>query len=60
MDKALWELEKDVEFKAGGNKEYEVEAIIDSAMYDQQANSDQMPDLYYFVLWNDYSEEENT
>ncbi len=49
VDKALLEPEKEIEFEAGDNKEYEVEAIIDSAVYDQQAN-DQMPGLYYLVL----------
>ncbi len=43
--KALPEPEKELEFDAGGNKEYEVEAIIDSAVYGQKAN-DQMPGLY--------------
>ncbi len=33
VDKALLEPEKDVEFEAGGNKEYEVEAIINNAVY---------------------------
>ncbi len=33
VDKALLESQKDVEFEAGGNKEYEVEVIIDSAVY---------------------------
>ncbi len=47
MDKALPEPEK--EFEAGDNKEYEVKAIIDSAVYGQQANN-QMPGLYYLVL----------
>ncbi len=55
--KALPEPEK--EFEAGDNKEYEVKAIINSAMYGQQANN-QMPGLYYLVLWKDYPEEENT
>ncbi len=59
MDKALPEPEKDLEFVAGGDKEYEIEAIIDNAMYDQQANN-QMPGLYYLVLWKSYPEEENT
>ncbi len=56
MDKALSEPEK--EFEAGYNKEYEVEAIIHSAVYGQQTN-DQMPGLYYLVLWKGYPEEEN-
>ncbi len=59
VDTALSEPEKDLEFEAGDNKEYEIEAIINSAMYGQQANSDQMPGLYYLVLWNGYAEEEN-
>ena len=51
MDKALPELEKKLEFKAGDNKEYEVKTIIDNAMYGQQTNhSNQIPGLYYFVL----------
>ncbi len=59
VDKALPEPEKEFEFEAGDNKEYEVEAIIDSAVYAQQAN-DQIPGLYYLVLWKSYLEEENT
>ncbi len=59
MDKALPEPEKDLEFETGGDKEYEVEAIIDSATYGQQAN-DPMPGLYHLVLWKSYPEEENT
>ncbi len=38
VDKALPEPEKDLEFEVGGNKEYEVEAIIDSIVYGQQTN----------------------
>ncbi len=49
VDKALPKPEKDVEFKVGGNKEYKVEAIIDSVVYSQQANSNQRPSFYYFV-----------
>ncbi len=58
-NKTLIELKKELEFEARGNKKYEVKAIIDSAVYDQQTNN-QMPDLYYLVLWKGYSEEENT
>ncbi len=60
MDKALLEPEKDVEFEAGGNKEYKVKVIIDSIVYGQQANSDQMPGLYYVFLWKGYPEKKNT
>ncbi len=59
MDKALPEPKKEVEFEAGDNKEYKVEAIIGSAVHGQQANG-QMPGLYYLVLWKGYPEEENT
>ncbi len=38
MDKVLPEPKKDLEFEAGGDKEYEVKAILDSMVYNQQAN----------------------
>ncbi len=60
VDKALLKVEKDVEFEARGNKAYEVKAIIISTVYSQQANSNQIPGLYYLVSWNDNPEEENT
>ncbi len=60
VDKALSEPEKDVEFKARSNKEYEVKAIIDSTVYDQQTNNNQIPSLYYLISWNGYPEEKNT
>ena len=59
VDKALPKPEKGLEFEAGINKKYEVKAIIDSAMYSQQANN-QIPGLYYLVLWKGYPEKENT
>ncbi len=59
-NKALPEAEKELEFEAGGDKEYEVEVIFDSTVYGQQANSNQMPGLYYLILWKGYPEEENT
>ncbi len=59
-NKALPELGKELKFEIGGNKEYEVEAIINSVVYSQQANSNQMPGLYYLVLWKSYPEKENT
>ncbi len=58
-NKALPEPEKELKFEARDNKEYKVKAIIDSAVYDQQAN-DQMPGFYYLVLWKGYPKEENT
>ncbi len=53
-NKALPKPEK--EFEIGDNKKYEVEAIINSAVYSQLAN-DQMPGLYYLVSWKGYPEE---
>ncbi len=49
VDKALPESEKDLEFDAGGSKEYKVKAMINSAVYGQQANNDQIPGLYYLI-----------
>ncbi len=48
-NKALPELEKNVDVEARDNKEYEVEVIINNAVFGQQANSNQMSGLYYFV-----------
>ena len=56
-NKALPEPEK--KFEMGDDKKYEVEIIIDSMMYSQQANSNQMPGLYYLILWKGYLKEEN-
>ncbi len=35
VDNAPLELEKDLKFEVGGNKEYKVETIIDSLVYGQ-------------------------
>ncbi len=56
--KALPESEK--EFEVRDDKEYEVVAIIDSAVYGQQVNHSQIPGLYYLVSWKSYPEEDNT
>ncbi len=55
-NKALPKPGKELEFEAGGNKKNEVKVIIDSVVYGQQANN-QMPGLYYLVLWKNYPEE---
>ena len=47
------------EFDASNNKEYKVEAIIDSAVYTKEAERNLLG-LYYLVSWKSYSEEENT
>ena len=51
INKTLSEPKKELKFKTQGNKEYEIKAIIDSAVYGQKINnSNQMPGLYYLVL----------
>ena len=59
VNNALPKSEKNLKFEPGNNKKYEVKAIINNAIYSQQANN-QMLGFYYFVLWKGYLEEENT
>ena len=51
-----------VELDVGDNesKEYEVEAIQDSAVYVRESESGHLPGLNYLVSRKDYLEEENT
>ena len=42
------------------SREYEVEAIQDSAIYAQESESVHLPGLYYLVSWKSYPEEKNT
>ena len=51
--------EPEPEFDAGDNKEYEVEAIMDSTVYAKKAEG-YLPGLYYLVSWKGYPEEEST
>ena len=51
--------EPEPEFDAGNNKEYEIEAIIDSAVYAKEAER-HLPGLYYLVSWKNYPEEKST
>ena len=46
------------EFDAGNNKKYEVEAIIDNAVYAKEAER-YLPGLYYLISWKGYPEEES-
>ena len=46
-------------FESSDNKEYEVEAIRDSAVYTKKANG-HLLGLYYLVAWKDYLEKKNT
>ena len=50
VDRALLELKKDLELEVKGNKEYKVKAIIDSTLYGQYVNNNQLPGLYYLVF----------
>ena len=52
-------LELELEFDTGDNKEYEVEPIIDSAVYAKEAEG-HLSGLYYLVSWKGYPEEEST
>ena len=48
------------EFEPGdNNKEYEIEAIQDSAVYTKEGDR-HLPGLYYLVAWKSYLEEKNT
>lgn len=39
---------------------YKVEVICNSVVYIKELEGDQLPGLYYLVLWKGYPEEENT
>ena len=51
--------ESEPKFDAGDNKEYKVEAIINSAVYVKKTEG-YLSSLYYLVFWKGYPEEENT
>ena len=51
---------RQMEFDAGNNEEYEVEAIWDIAIYARELESGHLPSLYYLVSGKRYPEEENT
>ena len=51
--------EPEPKFNAGDNKEYEVEAIKNSAVYAKEAK-EQLPGLYCLVSWKGYPKEEST
>ena len=46
------------EFGEGDDKEYEVEAIQDNAVYAKEVDG-HLPELYDLVAWKAYLEEEN-
>ena len=47
------------EFEPGNDKEYELVAIQNTAVYAKEADG-HLPGLYYLVAWKGYLEEENT
>ena len=49
----------ELEFDAGDNKEYKIEAIIDSAVYAKEAEG-YLPGLYDLVSWKSYPEKKST
>ena len=49
-----------LEFEAGNKKEYKINGIWDSLVSAKKSITDQLPGLYYLVLWKSNSEEENT
>ena len=51
--------ESEPEFDANNNKEYKVEAIIDSTVYAKEAER-HLSGLYYLVSWKGYPKEEST
>ena len=50
----------EIDVSNNDSKEYEVEAIWDSAIYANKLESGHLPGLYYLVAWKGYSKEENT
>lgn len=42
------------------SKKNKIEEICNSEVYAKESNSGHLLDLYYLVIWKDYSEEENT
>ena len=49
----------DFEFKTGNNEKYEIDGIWDSMVYAKKSTTNQLPKLYYLVLWKGYSKKEN-
>lgn len=52
-------LEWEREFEVEDDKEYEIETIINSIIYNKKIANNQMLSFYYFVLWKDYPKPEN-
>ena len=50
----------ELDFETGNSKEYEIEAIWNSAVYIIELEWGHLPGLYYLVAWKSYPEEEKT
>ena len=50
-----------LEFEDNGKgEEYVFEAICNSAVYEKESGSGQLPGLYYLISWKGFLEEKNT
>lgn len=54
---ALLELKR--KFEARDNKHYKIKSIVNSVVYDKEAES-KMSSLYYLVLWKSYLKEKSS
>ena len=54
------DMQLDFEFETSDNKKYEVDNIWNNAAYAKESATEQLPELYYLVLWKDYLKEKNT
>ena len=53
-------ISEQLEFEAGNDGEYEVEGILDSAVYAKESEAGLLQGLYYLVSWKGYPEDEST
>ena len=53
-------MQLDFEFEAGINEKYEVDRIWDNTIYTKDSTKNQLPGLYYLILWQGYSKKINT
>ena len=59
IKKRMKEFAKVPEFELDNDKEYEIEAIQDSAIYTKEVDR-HLPGLYYLDSWKRYPKEKNT
>ena len=58
--KQVNDMQLEFKFEASDKKEYEINGIWDSAVYVKESATEQLPELYYLILWKSYPEEKNT